>query len=153
MTRETIYLVQSFADGRGGLKADPAIRCKSEDGARRRAQLLGETKAGAVAFSSSGDADLGDSTTRFPFFACSAASRKISSGDGVAAFVSTRINMRPDFNRQRRLDIVGQRQRLARIAIARVGDVSEGKLIVHGLLADALADENLDSSVPGLDAA
>ncbi len=61
--------------------------------------------------------------------------------------------MRPDFNRQRRLDIVGQRQRLARIAIARVGDVSEGKLIVHGLLADALADENLDSSVPGLDAA
>ncbi len=60
MTRETISLVQSFADGRGGLKADPAIRCKSEDGARRRAQLLGETKAGAVAFSSSGDADLGD---------------------------------------------------------------------------------------------
>lgn len=60
MTRETIFLVQSFVDGKHGLNADPPIRCKSEEGARRTAKTLGETKAGAVAFTSSGDAELGD---------------------------------------------------------------------------------------------
>lgn len=60
MARETIYLVQSFIDKRGALTAEPATRCKSEDAARRAAGRLGETKAGAVAFSSSGDAELGD---------------------------------------------------------------------------------------------
>lgn len=57
--RQTNYLAQSFADGRGGLKADPAIRCKSEEGAPHR-RASRETKAGAVAFSSTGDAELGD---------------------------------------------------------------------------------------------
>lgn len=61
--------------------------------------------------------------------------------------------MRPDFTRQRRLDIVGQGGRLSRIAIARLGDINEGRLIVHGLLAQALADEKSDASVLGLDAA
>ena len=60
MTRETIYLVQSFIETRGSLRAEPATRCKSEEAAKRAAALLGETKAGAIAFSSSGDADLGD---------------------------------------------------------------------------------------------
>jgi hypothetical protein len=60
MTRETIYLVQGFTDKMGTLKADPPTRCKSEEAAKRAAALLGESKAGAVAFSSSGDAELGD---------------------------------------------------------------------------------------------
>jgi hypothetical protein len=60
MARETIYLVQGFTETRGQLKAEPPTRCKSEDAAKRAATLLGETKTGAVAFSSSGDADLGD---------------------------------------------------------------------------------------------
>lgn len=60
MARETIYLVQGFIDTRGVLKPEPATRCKSEDAAKRAALRLGETKDGAVAFSSSGDAELGD---------------------------------------------------------------------------------------------
>jgi hypothetical protein len=60
LARETIYLVQGFVDNRGALKAEPATRCKNEDAARRAVLRLGDIKAGAVAFSSSGDAELGD---------------------------------------------------------------------------------------------
>ncbi len=60
MARNTIYLVQSFSEQRGQLKADAPTRCKSEDAARRMAQRLSETKVGAVAFSSTGDSELGD---------------------------------------------------------------------------------------------
>jgi hypothetical protein len=60
MARDTIYLVQGFSEKLGELKADAPTRCKSEESARRMAQRLSETKAGAVAFSSSGDAELGD---------------------------------------------------------------------------------------------
>jgi hypothetical protein len=60
MARETIYLVQGFTEKQGTLRGDPPTRCKSEDGAKRAALLLGETKTGAVAFSSSGDSELGD---------------------------------------------------------------------------------------------
>lgn len=60
MTRETIYLVQGFTEKQGALRGDPPTRCKNEDAAKRAAILLGETKAGAVALSSSGDAELGD---------------------------------------------------------------------------------------------
>lgn len=60
MARETIYVAQGFVEKGGRLIAEPAKRCKTEDGARRTAEMLGETKAGAVAFSSSGDSDLGD---------------------------------------------------------------------------------------------
>jgi hypothetical protein len=60
MTRETIYLVQGFTEKNGALKGDPPTRCKSEEAAKRAARILGESKAGAVAFSSSGDAELGD---------------------------------------------------------------------------------------------
>jgi hypothetical protein len=60
LARETIYLVQAFSEKQGALRGDPPTRCKSEDAAKRAAVLLGETKAGAVASSSSGDADLGD---------------------------------------------------------------------------------------------
>ncbi|HVC62593.1 MAG TPA: hypothetical protein VND19_19785 [Acetobacteraceae bacterium] len=61
MARETIYLVQAFRSGRGTrLDADPPIRCKSLESARRSAENLAPAKAGVVAFSTSGDAELGD---------------------------------------------------------------------------------------------
>ena len=61
MARETIYLVQAYKPGKGASQnADPAIRCKSPDGARRTAEGLALTRAGVVAFSTSGDAELGE---------------------------------------------------------------------------------------------
>jgi hypothetical protein len=61
MSRETIYLVQAFNAGKGTrLVADTPIRCKSSDGARRTAERLALTKAGVVAFATSGDAESGD---------------------------------------------------------------------------------------------
>jgi hypothetical protein len=61
MARETIYLVQAFTPGKGTrLTADTPIRCKSSETARRRAEDMAETKAGVVAFSTSGDSELGD---------------------------------------------------------------------------------------------
>lgn len=61
MARETIYLVQAFNEGKGkGLKADLPIACKSADVARRTAERLAPAKAGVVAFSTAGDAELGD---------------------------------------------------------------------------------------------
>jgi hypothetical protein len=61
MARETLYIVQAFKPGRGTrLTADPAIRCKSSEGARRTAEGLAETRAGVVAFATSGDAELGE---------------------------------------------------------------------------------------------
>jgi hypothetical protein len=61
VTRETIYLVQAFQAGRGTkLNADAAIRCKSAEGARKSAEGLALTRAGVVAFSTSGDAELGE---------------------------------------------------------------------------------------------
>jgi hypothetical protein len=61
MARETVFVVQSFSAGRGkALKADPAVPCKSGDAARRMAERLSATKLGVVAFSTSGDAELGE---------------------------------------------------------------------------------------------
>ena len=61
MTRATVYLVQAFVAGRGdGLKGETPIPCKSAEGARRTAERLGSSKVGVVAFSSSGDAEMGD---------------------------------------------------------------------------------------------
>lgn len=60
MSRETVYLVQGFTQKGSLLKAQQPIKCKNEEAARRSAERLGETHAGAVAFSTSGDADLGD---------------------------------------------------------------------------------------------
>jgi hypothetical protein len=61
MARETIYVVQAFMAGRGTrLTADAPIRCKSSEGARRRAEGLALTKAGVVAFSTSGDPEQGE---------------------------------------------------------------------------------------------
>lgn len=61
MARLTTYLVQSFVAGRGtALKADKPVACKSADEARRKAERMVSTKMGVVAYSTSGDAELGD---------------------------------------------------------------------------------------------
>jgi hypothetical protein len=61
MTRETVYIVQAYNTGKGNrLKTDIPIPCKSAEVARRTAERLAQTKIGVVAFSSSGDQDLGD---------------------------------------------------------------------------------------------
>jgi hypothetical protein len=55
------YFVQSFNAGKGGnLKADAPIVCKSATGALRTAQRLALSKHGVVAFSSTGDPEMGD---------------------------------------------------------------------------------------------
>jgi hypothetical protein len=61
MARETLYLVQAFTTGKGTqLIADTPVRCRSLENARKRAEDLAPARAGVVAFSTSGDADLGD---------------------------------------------------------------------------------------------
>ena len=61
MTRETLYLVQAFKAGKGArLVAETPIRCTSSDRARSRAETLAATRAGVVAFATSGDPDLGE---------------------------------------------------------------------------------------------
>jgi hypothetical protein len=61
MARETVHVVQAYIAGKGNrLRADPPVPCKSADAARRTAERLALTKIGVVAFSSSGDQELGD---------------------------------------------------------------------------------------------
>ena len=61
MPQQTDYLVQAFTVGRGlALKAERAIPCKSAEAAQRMAERMAPTKLGIVAFSTSGDAELGD---------------------------------------------------------------------------------------------
>ena len=60
MARETIYLVQAFVAKGKGLRAEPAVASRTADTARRMAEKLAPTKAGVVAFSTSGDAELGE---------------------------------------------------------------------------------------------
>ena len=61
MARETAFIVQAY-DLKGGktLKPDKPVACKSADAARRMAERLAPDKAGVVAFSASGDAELGE---------------------------------------------------------------------------------------------
>lgn len=60
MARETTYFVQCFVAKGDGLKAEAATRWKSEEACLRAVERERDHKAGAVAFSVSGDADLGD---------------------------------------------------------------------------------------------
>jgi uncharacterized protein (DUF169 family) len=61
VTRETVHIVQAYVAGRGNrLKADTPVPCKSAEAARRTAERLAQTKLGVVAFSSSGDQELGE---------------------------------------------------------------------------------------------
>jgi hypothetical protein len=60
MSRETTFFAQGFVEKLGALKGEAVRRCQSELAAIRTARSLGETRAGAVAFSSSGDSDTGE---------------------------------------------------------------------------------------------
>jgi hypothetical protein len=61
MARETLYFVQAFKSGRGTrLTADSPVRCRTPELARKTAEELAPNRAGVVAFSTSGDAELGD---------------------------------------------------------------------------------------------
>lgn len=61
VARETIYIVQAFNAGKGGhLKPDSPIACKTESAALRTAERLALSKLAVVAFSSSGDPEMGD---------------------------------------------------------------------------------------------
>ena len=61
MASEISYFVQAFSAGRGGsFKADTPIACKTASGALRTAERLAEIKLGVIAFSSTGDPEMGD---------------------------------------------------------------------------------------------
>jgi hypothetical protein len=61
MARETSYFVQSFNAGKGeNLKPNSPIACKTASGALRTAERLALSKLGVVAFSSTGDPEMGD---------------------------------------------------------------------------------------------
>lgn len=61
MTRQTLYLVQPFVAGKGGsLKAEKALQSKTAADAMRTAERLASSKLGVVAYSTSGDPDLGE---------------------------------------------------------------------------------------------
>ena len=61
MARETIFLVQSFRAGKGVRLIDETpLRCKTAEAARRSAERLERAKAGVIAFSTSGDPELGE---------------------------------------------------------------------------------------------
>ncbi len=60
MTRETIFLVQAFIAKGRGMRAEAPVKCGSAEAARRMAEKLAPAKAGVVAFSTTGDAELGE---------------------------------------------------------------------------------------------
>ena len=61
MPRHTQFIVQTFTAGKSAtLKAERPTLCKSSEDATRRAQNSAGSKLGVVAYSTSGDADLGD---------------------------------------------------------------------------------------------
>jgi hypothetical protein len=61
MSRETLYLVQAFAAGRGqSLKPEPSLACRTAEDARRKAERLAPLRLGVVAFSTSADVEMGD---------------------------------------------------------------------------------------------
>lgn len=61
MARETVYLVQAYKAGKGTrLTADAPVRCRTSEVALKRAEDLAAIRAGVVAFSTWGDADLGE---------------------------------------------------------------------------------------------
>jgi hypothetical protein len=61
MARETNHIVQAFIAGRGqALRAEPAFACKTAADALRKAERLAPLRLGVVAFTTSGDAEMGD---------------------------------------------------------------------------------------------
>ena len=62
-------------------------------------------------------------------------------------------SLKPNPTTTRALSILSQAPRLNRLAFARTGDANQGNLLVHGVIARALDDERLPSTVQALDAA
>ena len=60
MTRENVYIVQSFVRGGRGLKAEQQVGCKTPEEARRKAERLAPLRVGVVAFCMGADPELGD---------------------------------------------------------------------------------------------
>ncbi len=61
LAQETVYIVQSSRAGRATrLLADRPLACKSELTARRTAEHLAQSRVGVIAWSRTGDAELGD---------------------------------------------------------------------------------------------
>jgi hypothetical protein len=60
MARVTNYVVQAFVAKGGGLRAETPVACRSAEAAQRMAEKLAPTKAGVMAFSTAGDAELGE---------------------------------------------------------------------------------------------
>ena len=61
MARQIAYFVQAFDAGKAGqLKPDFPIACKSAGGALRTAERLALSKFAVVAYSSTGDPEMGD---------------------------------------------------------------------------------------------
>ena len=61
MAVETIHRVQAFIAGRGkALKSEQPVVCKTPEEALRRAERLAPLRLGVVAFSATGDAEMGD---------------------------------------------------------------------------------------------
>jgi hypothetical protein len=68
MAVQTVFIVQAFlAKGSGlqlakgsGLQAEKPMLCRNSEDAIRRAKMLKDSKAGIVAYTQSGDAELGD---------------------------------------------------------------------------------------------
>ena len=61
MAMQTVHLVQAFIAGRGkALKSEQPLVCKTPEEALRRAERLAPLRLGVVAFSATGDAEMGD---------------------------------------------------------------------------------------------
>lgn len=60
MARVTNYLVQAFIAKGRGLRAETPVACRSAEAAQRMAEKLAPAKVGVVAFSTAGDAELGE---------------------------------------------------------------------------------------------
>ena len=61
MAMQTVHLVQAFIAGRGkALKSEQPMVCKTPEEALRRAERLAPLRLGVVAFSATGDAEMGD---------------------------------------------------------------------------------------------
>lgn len=60
MARETIHFVQAFITKGKGLRGETPVACRSAEAARRMAEKLAPAKAGIVAFSTTGDIELGE---------------------------------------------------------------------------------------------
>lgn len=61
MAVETVYIIQTYVQGRGkGLKAEQQQGCKTAEEARRKAERLAPLRLGVVAFAASADTEMGD---------------------------------------------------------------------------------------------